>query len=187
MTIPNLAGLEIAVEIEAEGWRAIGDDIAGLVAHAVRAALAAGVPALAEALATRRVAGEVSILLADDESVRILNRDYRDRDRATNVLSFPGHDIEPDESVIKGLIGDMLPGQPLLLGDIALALETVTREAAEQGKEMRAHLAHLVVHGTLHLVGYDHVADDEAQVMEALEVKVLAGLGIANPYEDSNI
>lgn len=187
MSVSELSGLEIAIEIAAEGWRALGDDVEALVADAVRAALASGNPALASALDEARVCGEVSVLLANDETVRILNRDYRDRDRATNVLSFPGVEIEPGATDVEGMIADLPPGQPLLLGDIALALETVRREAAKQGKDVRAHMVHLVVHGTLHLLGYDHIEDDDAEVMEGLEVTVLAGLGIANPYEDPNI
>lgn len=106
---------------------------------------------------------EISVLLTDDAHIRVLNRDYRVKDKATNVLSFP-------------------QDEPEMLGDIILAYETVMREAAEQGKTFEAHLTHLLVHGCLHLLGYDHEEDDEAEEMEALEVEILAGLGVNNPY-----
>lgn len=115
---------------------------------------------------------EVSIRLTDDAELRELNRLYRGKDAPTNVLSFPGDDPAAPP----------LPGQPLLLGDIVVALETTAREAAEQAKPVAAHLAHLIVHGVLHLLGHDHLEDDEAQVMERLEARVLAGLGHPDPY-----
>jgi probable rRNA maturation factor len=115
---------------------------------------------------------EASVVLADDALVRDLNRTYRQQDRATNVLSFandgPGR-----------VIG------PRLLGDVILARETVLREARDQGKTVGAHMSHLVVHGLLHLLGFDHDAAPRAERMEALEVAILAGLGIANPYTDA--
>jgi probable rRNA maturation factor len=107
----------------------------------------------------------VTILLADDEAVRELNHRFRQKDAPTNVLSFPApHNPERH------------------LGDIALAYGVCAREAAEQGKPMAHHLQHLVVHGVLHLLGYDHIGDDEAEAMEGLERAVLAGLGVPDPY-----
>jgi probable rRNA maturation factor len=118
---------------------------------------------------------EVSVLLTDDARVRELNRVWRGADKPTNVLSFPAR--EP---------GEPWPSEgPVMLGDVAVALETVLREAAAEGKAPGDHLAHLVVHGTLHLLGHDHVGSDaEAEAMESLEVRVLAGLGVADPYGD---
>lgn len=110
------------------------------------------------------------MVLADDRLVRSLNREYRGRDTATNVLSFAGLD------------GPAEPGTPRLLGDVVLARETVVREACEQGKTPADHLAHLVVHGVLHLLGYDHQTTTQAETMEDLERAVLAGLGVADPY-----
>lgn len=107
---------------------------------------------------------EISIVLSDDAHIRTLNRDYRGKDKATNVLSFPQDD-------------------PFLLGDIILAIETITREAEEQNKSFNAHLTHMLVHGCLHLLGHDHEDDDEAQIMEDLEVRILKQLKIKNPYD----
>lgn len=108
--------------------------------------------------------GELSIALSDDAQVRALNRDYRGKDKPTNVLSFP------------------MPEDSGLLGDVVLARETLEREAAEQGKTFADHLTHLVVHGVLHLYGFDHQNDTDAADMEAREVRALAQLGIDNPY-----
>jgi probable rRNA maturation factor len=125
-----------------------------------------------EAAAT--VGAEVSILLADDRRIRELNRTYRGKDSATNVLSFPSGDGAAPPA--PG------PARPVLLGDIAVALETTAREAAAAGKPVADHLAHLLVHGALHLLGHDHEEAEEALRMEAREVELLAGLGVADPY-----
>lgn len=114
---------------------------------------------------------ELSVALADNEVVQGLNRDWRGKDKPTNVLSFPSGDEESD-----------LPGMPLFLGDIILAYETVAAEAAEQKKEVKDHLAHLLIHGFLHLLGHDHEDEDEAEEMEAMETLILKDLGIADPY-----
>ncbi|HEX7816088.1 rRNA maturation RNase YbeY [Dyella sp.] len=118
--------------------------------------------------AKRRKATELSIRLVDSAEGRQLNRDYRGKDYATNVLSFPA---------------ELPPGMPMpLIGDLAICAPVVTREAAEQGKPARHHWAHMTIHGVLHLLGYDHIEDAEADVMEALETRILARLGIADPY-----
>lgn len=118
---------------------------------------------------------EVGIRLTDDAEVRELNHRYRGVDRPTNVLSFAMQDDGTDLGV---------PGQPLLLGDLVVAYETVVREATEQGKTFADHLTHLVVHGILHLAGYDHERSaEEALSQESLEIAILNRLGIANPYE----
>ena len=118
--------------------------------------------------AKRRKATELSIRIVDAKEGRALNRDYRGKDYATNVLSFPA-ELPP---------GINLP----LIGDLVICAPVVTREAAEQGKPARHHWAHMTVHGVLHLLGYDHIEDDEAEAMEALETQILARLGIADPY-----
>lgn len=144
------------------------------VPAAERQARAAARAALAGAAAARRLGrakAELSLVLADDGMVRRLNRRWRGRDRATNVLSFPA-------------AADVPPGAPRLLGDVVLAFETVAREAAAQGKPFSDHLAHLVAHGVLHLVGFDHEEDGEARRMETLERRVLARIGIPDPYRE---
>jgi probable rRNA maturation factor len=114
--------------------------------------------------------GELAIVLTDDAAVRILNRAWRHQDMPTNVLSFPA-----DARRVS-------PGKSALLGDIVIAYQTTEREARTQGKPFAHHLAHLAVHGFLHLLGYDHGADDEANAMEQLEAAILARLGVSNPY-----
>jgi probable rRNA maturation factor len=118
--------------------------------------------------------GELAIVLTDDSAIRALNRDWRGKDKPTNVLSFPAP--APSRT---------LPGKPggvRLIGDIVIAYETVEHEARADQRPFRHHLAHLAVHGFLHLVGHDHAAEAEADAMEALEIAVLARLDIPNPY-----
>ena len=126
-------------------------------------------------------AGEVSIVLADDAFVRGFNRDYRGEDSATNVLAFPGTPGSAKGPAVAGPTS-AADDPPRLLGDVVLAHETVVAEAAEQGKPLGDHLAHLVVHGVLHLFGYDHHSDTEAVIMERLEATILATLAIEDPY-----
>ena len=112
---------------------------------------------------------EVSLVFTDDDHIRLLNRQYRGKDAPTNVLSFPA------APVISGRFGP-------LLGDIVLARETIAAESEAGGLDFAGHLTHLIVHGFLHLVGYDHETDAEAAIMERLETDILGGLGIADPY-----
>jgi probable rRNA maturation factor len=145
----------IEVEVEDPAW---SDALPSAEALARRAAEAA--------LLNEGAVGEgVTLLLTDDESVRELNARFRHKDTATNVLSFPAP-----------------PNPEKHLGDVALAFGVCARQAAEQGKTLDDHLQHLVVHGVLHLLGYDHMSDDEAEAMEGLERVVLAELGVADPY-----
>lgn len=123
---------------------------------------------------------EVAIRLTDDAEVHALNRDFRGKDKPTNVLSFPQVQADLLVSLANSDDGE------ILLGDIVLARETCAREAEEKGISLEDHTTHLIVHGTLHLVGYDHMDDASAAAMEALEVKALASLGIANPYADQD-
>jgi len=121
---------------------------------------------------------EIAVRLTDDAEVQALNRDFRSKDKPTNVLSFPQVQADLLTSLSNSDDGE------ILLGDIVLARETCAREAEEKGIPLADHATHLIVHGTLHLVGYDHMDDVSAAAMEALEVKALASLGIANPYGD---
>ncbi|WP_340589348.1 rRNA maturation RNase YbeY [Erythrobacter alti] len=156
------------LEIDIEDWpEADWETLAARIAEAT----AQIVPELAN---PRLV---TSMLFTSDAVVRTLNHDWRDKDKPTNVLSFPMLErldlvhLDPDE------------GPPEMLGDIALAHETCAREAAEKGISLQHHASHLIVHGLLHLAGYDHeTGEADAQAMEALEVKALALMGIANPY-----
>ena len=119
-----------------------------------------------------------SMLSDDDEDIRALNRDYRGRDSATNVLSF----ALGDETGSNNQLSQQPQGVPKLLGDVVTAFETCAKEAEVQNKMLADHLRHMVVHGVLHLLGYDHQSDDDAQLMENLEREILAGLGVADPY-----
>jgi probable rRNA maturation factor len=153
----------IDLAIEDGTW---GEDIA-MEALACRAFAAA----FAVASDRPRDAVEISLLLTDDAGIQELNRDWRNKDKPTNVLSFPA-------PAVPGIPG------PRPLGDIAVAYETVAREAEEEKKPFENHLTHLLIHGLLHLLGYDHELEAEAEIMEGLEVKALASLGIADPYRD---
>lgn len=154
--------IEIDIMIEEGDWETI-PDAEGLARKAASAALAV----------TYEAAGdfEATVMLTDDTHIRELNRDWRAKDKPTNVLSFPAPEMP-------GATG------PRHLGDIALAYETLVRESEEESKELAHHFVHLIVHGVLHLLGYDHEVEAEAEIMEALEVKALATLGIADPYRD---
>ena len=143
----------IDVEIEDGRWAEAVPEAENLTRKAAEAALAG------------ERGDNVTVLLTDDKTVRELNGRFRAKDQPTNVLSFPA--FENPEG---------------FLGDIALAFGICEREAAEQGKSLAHHLQHLVAHGALHLVGYDHQSEPEAQVMEALEREILSGLGVPDPY-----
>lgn len=158
--MPPLPPLEIAIIRNVDGWP---DHFDTLAEKAVFAALVG-------AKARVKGAAEISVLLTDDAEQRELNAQWRGKDSATNVLSFP----------------QIAPFGPVtgILGDITLARETLEREAADLGKSLDDHFTHLMVHGFLHILGYDHLEEDEALLMEGLETQILAGLGIDDPYAD---
>jgi probable rRNA maturation factor len=157
---PTAPPIDIAVESEL--W-----DAHPAAEATVRRAITA---AAAVVRALPAATGEVSIVLTDDEAIRKLNRDWRNMDKPTNVLSFPA--AAPRAA----------GAGRCLLGDIIVAYETVAREAGTDAKPFAHHLAHLAVHGFLHLLGYDHDSNEDAEQMERLEAKILARLDIPNPY-----
>jgi probable rRNA maturation factor len=162
MTSSALPATEILVV--ADCWRAEAD--AEAITHRA-------VNAAAEIVDTETGDAELAIMLTDDAGIRTLNANWRGIDKPTNVLSFPA--LQPT--------GPSLPGDPpRMLGDVAIAYETVRREADDERKAFDHHLSHLAIHGFLHLIGYDHETDEEAGKMENLERKILARLGIPDPY-----
>lgn len=170
--------LRIETEVEAPAWNDAGLAWDQLAAGAVHAAVQATPYAALDKVPD--TVTEVSLRFVDDETIQELNRDYRGKDKATNVLSFPM--MDPDE-----LDGPFIPGIEQLLGDIVIAYETTQAEAQEQDKLLAAHVTHLIVHGTLHLLGYDHEDDTDAEAMEALERSILATLGLPDPYANGPI
>jgi len=161
--------LSIAISVEDPSWSKLAPEATRLLRRAARDALA---KAKADGWKGSRVGHEISFVLTDDKRMRALNRTYRGKDKPTNVLSFAALDADRPKA-----------GMPWLLGDVILAAGVIAREAKAQRKKLDHHLSHLAVHGVLHLLGYDHEADKEAEAMEALEIAALAGMGIANPYE----
>ena len=160
---PKPAKAPPAVEIDVQSalWEAQPE-----AEQTVRAAVAA-------AAAHSTSGGEVSILLTDDSAVRVLNKEWRGIDKATNVLSFPA-----PENLAKGDAG--------ILGDIVIAYETLTRECADEDRDFLHHLAHLTIHGYLHLVGYDHQDDAQATEMETLESRIMTRMDLPDPWLDSS-
>lgn len=143
----------ITIVVEEERWLSLFPELEDKARAVVRAVLEA-----------EELEGEIAVVFADDAMVQGLNREFRGKDKPTNVLSFPAKD-------------------EVMLGDIIVSLDTLEREAAEQHKDLWHHTTHMLVHGVLHVIGYDHEDDAEAEEMEAREVALLAGFMISNPYE----
>ena len=162
MTSNSAIALEIAEESDL--WQGL-DAIEARIEAAVAASIAV-------ARLKHAPGAELSVVLTDDASIRQINAQWRSIDKPTNVLSFPQAE------------GKAIARAPML-GDIIFAHETIAREADEAGKSFADHLSHLTVHGLLHLFGYDHLTEAEAEAMEALEIRILATLGIENPYADA--
>ena len=170
------AAINIDIAVQSPLWKA-QRNVEAVLRRAIGAA----------ACAVSAIEGEVSVVLTDDCASRTLNRDWRGTDAPTNVLSFPAGD-----NPRTGALAMRAPAQdtrtrkngaaPCLLGDIVIAYETMEREARAEHKRFAHHLAHLAVHGYLHLVGYDHQAEDEAQAMEGLEIEILARIDVPDPY-----
>ncbi|MDK9695888.1 MAG: rRNA maturation RNase YbeY [Siculibacillus sp.] len=162
MSDVSVIAVDIAIEAVAWGeegrWRPLAEKVAAAVAARDELIVPEG--------------AELSLVLTDDARIRVLNRDWRGFDKPTNVLSFPAADADAED-----------PGP--LLGDVIVAHETMAREAEEEGRSLDDHVAHLLVHGLLHLFGFDHEDEAEAEEMEALETEILARLGIADPYAET--
>ena len=162
---------QIDISVQDPEWEAMGD-VEEIINKAAQTALTAAlIPRFAEGRDL-----EVSVVLANDDLVQILNHEYRDKDKPTNVLTFASLDDEeglPEEGVLN-------------LGDIVLSYQTLDREAQEQGKFLLDHVKHMTVHGMLHLLGYDHKTEDQATDMETLEIRILEKLGVQNPYTDTS-
>lgn len=158
------AGLTLDIDMRAAAWQPFLDD---LRAHAGFLAAALALPPV-----------EVSLVLGDDALLATLNGQYRNKTGPTNVLSFPALDLPPytDRQATPGLFAGAL------LGDIVMSFDTLAREAQAGGISLSAHGLHLFTHGLLHLLGHDHMADDEAAIMEALETKLMLAAGLADPY-----
>ncbi|WP_350335825.1 rRNA maturation RNase YbeY [Coralliovum pocilloporae] len=161
-----MTDFDIDVLVEADAW-GDPDDLEAMAERAIEAACSTLKTSFA-------VPQELSAVFTDDAAIRVLNRDYRQKDKPTNVLSFPQSDNPLDDP--SGL-----------LGDIILAYETVRREADQSDRSFQDHVTHLIVHGFLHLLGYDHLNDDEAEEMERLEISILGSLDIDDPYGDHPI
>lgn len=157
--------IEVDVLEQADAWSAL-PAAAELIEVAVAAACRAATTPLPDG-------AEIAVMLTDDDGIRALNRDWRGKDKATNVLSFPSPEVA------------RAGGDPHL-GDIAIAYQTLEREAVSEDKPIADHLVHLAVHGTLHLLGYDHEESGEAEAMETLERSVLARLGVPDPYAETD-
>tara|TARA_R100001039_G_C1843248_1_gene103868 strand:+ start:1624 stop:2112 length:489 start_codon:yes stop_codon:yes gene_type:complete len=158
------------VVIEDDRWEAAG--LEDLAEHAARATL--------EHLALNPEDWEISLLGCDDARIAVLNEDFRDKPQPTNVLSWPS---EERGAEMPGAVPEPpLPGYDPELGDIAIAWDTCAREAAEGDKPLADHVTHLIVHAVLHLLGYDHVRDQDATLMETTEVEILGKLGVSDPY-----
>ncbi len=157
--LPLQRTFAVEIQIADPGWNSLDFNVHDIAEIAVREALFC-------TQFSKNRACEISILLAHDDLVRTLNREYRGKDKSTNVLSFETGEDGPDAP----------------LGDIILARETVLKEAEEQLKSNKEHFIHLIVHGTLHLLGYDHENEEDAEHMESMEIWILQRLGIKNPY-----
>ncbi|MDX3926601.1 MAG: rRNA maturation RNase YbeY [Shinella sp.] len=167
-----MSELDIQISLEEGSWPAEAD-LQRLSEHVLFAA--AGFLAREERQPFPPEPSEVSLVFTGDAEIRDINAQWRGQDKATNVLSFPAFPVTPGK----------MPGP--MLGDIVLAYETLQREASEMGKPFDEHLTHLLVHGFLHLFGYDHLETEEAEKMEGLETRILAELGLSDPYGDDPV
>lgn len=162
-----MTALDIQISVEDDNWSS-EDELLAFSSRVLEKA--ADFLKIEEEQPLRDAAIELSLVFTNDAEIREINAEWRDKDKATNVLSFPAYPIQPGDE----------PGP--MLGDIVIARETVEREAVGLEKSFDDHLTHLLVHGFLHLFGYDHMDDEEAEEMEGLETRILARLGLSDPY-----
>lgn len=163
--------LDITIHLQHPDWKKLLRPYCRTVQEVCELALQTARPQLAK----KDI--DMAVVLADDRFIRELNRNYRGKDKATNVLSFPQYYTSPARGEVR-----RKAREGVVLGDLVLSLETILREAKQQEKTPRPHAIHMLVHGTLHLLGHDHEREKEAVRMEALEVKILKKLSISNPY-----
>lgn len=170
--------VHVDLVVNHDAWEETGLELDDFAEDVIAQALA--MAEFPEELEDREI--EVCVVLTSDSEVHALNRDYRGMDKPTNVLSFAN--LESESAADELAMEDM----PFSLGDVIIAWETMQREALEQHKKFEHHLRHMLVHGTLHLLGYDHITEEEAAEMEGLEIEILKKMGIENPYaEDQNV
>ena len=169
--MPKGSSIDIQIAVEAPGWPELSE-LESLCEKVVSAANAYLTQHVEQPFPASGC--ELSLLFADDQAVREINSRWRAQDKPTNVLSFPAAPAEPGQ----------MPGP--MLGDVVLAYETVAREAKAMDIPFNNHLTHLLVHGFLHLLGYDHIDDDDAEAMESLETRILATLDLSDPYENTS-
>ncbi len=191
---PPAVTLAIDVMLEAAAWRAAVRGVEALCRRAAETAARAALPVtpLAGAAVLQTPGLALCVVLEDDAAVAALNKAYRGQDRPTNVLAFAALETADGTVVLPGTdqgdtandAADLDDDEPAHLGDVIVAFETARDEAARDDRSLADHLTHLVVHGVLHLLGHDHRDDAQAAVMEALEIRILANLGVANPYTD---
>ena len=172
----TLQRTNVDISIEDPAWESACPDYEAVIQKAVDAVFNQSPVALD--LLQKGIEPDISIVLADDDTVQTLNRDYRNKDKPTNVLSFAQLDSET------GWTAPDRPG-PCALGDLVLAYETVLRESKSENKGFESHFIHLIVHGMLHLLGYDHIEEHDAETMESLEIQILKSMYIENPYKNT--
>ncbi|QDL91587.1 rRNA maturation RNase YbeY [Paroceanicella profunda] len=165
----------VELVVEDDRWVSFTPPLAGLAERAARAAL--------EAVGLSPEGYEISLLACGDERITELNAEFRGKESPTNVLSWPTHELAPDSpGAVPWLPPEPAGEGPDILGDIAISYETALREAMEQEKRAEDHILHLILHATLHLLGYDHETDADAALMEGIESETLVSMGLPDPY-----